>query len=457
MAATIIVNSTEDSNIRDGVLTLREAILVANGTLNFATLTVAEQAQINGTVGTGTDRDTIAFNIGAIGSQQLIQPLSALPPISDPAIVDGWSQGGAGYNGLPLVELSGNLPGIEMVGLNITAGNSTVQGLAINRFSGAGIRLQTNGGNEIVSNHIGTDLAGTVNRGNRRGIWIDGVPDNRIENNLISGNDYAPSGFGIEISGIAARNNQVIRNRIGTDVTGTVAIGNNVGISFSNAPENLIQDNLISGNNAGNDSVGIGIGGPTASQNRVVGNRIGPDITGNVVLGNGIYGIAIAGASNNIIGGTTPQERNIISGNGTAGILIGNASAPLNGAIATTNRILGNYIGTNISGTAALGNTFGIVIFAGESNIIGGTTPQERNVISGNQMGVLFLGNEVTGNRVIGNYLGTQADGSTPLPNTLYSNVIAQDTGVNNRIGGTAAGEGNTIAFSGSSGIQVTD
>jgi hypothetical protein len=147
-------------------------------------------------------------------------------------IVDGWSQGGAGYNGLPLVELSGNLPGVEMVGLDITAGNSTVQGLAIDRFDLAGIRLQTNGGNAIVSNHIGTDLAGTVDRGNRRGIGIDGVPDNRIENNLISGNNTLGVGLGIEISGIAARNNQVIRNRIGTDVTGTVAIGNYAGISI---------------------------------------------------------------------------------------------------------------------------------------------------------------------------------------------------------------------------------
>jgi hypothetical protein len=83
MAATITVNSTNDSNTRNAVLTLREAILIANGTLNLPTLTAAEQAQINGTVGTGADRDTIAFNIGAIGSQQLIQPLSALPQISD--------------------------------------------------------------------------------------------------------------------------------------------------------------------------------------------------------------------------------------------------------------------------------------------------------------------------------------------------------------------------------------
>ncbi|MEG4044661.1 Calx-beta domain-containing protein, partial [Microcoleus sp. Pol17_C1] len=457
MAATITVNSTDDSNIRNAVLTLREAILVANGTLNVPALTVAEQAQINGTVGSGADRDTIAFNIGAIGSQQLIQPLSALPPISDPAIVDGWSQGGAGYNGLPLVELSGNLAGVGMVGLDITAGNSTVQGLAINRFDLAGIRLQTNGGNATVSNHIGTDLAGTIDRGNRRGIWIDGVPDNRIENNLISGNDNLNVGLGIEISGIAARNNQVIGNLIGTDVTGTVAIGNYAGISIRNAPENLIQDNLISGN--GGLGGGIGINGPTANQNRVVGNLIGTDITGNVALGNTIYGISIGSASNNIIGGTTPQERNIISGSQTAGIFFAIAPTLLgepSGGVAATNRVVGNYIGTNISGTAALGNPVGVFIAAGESNIIGGTTPQEGNVISGNQMGVYLNSNEVTNNRVIGNYIGTQADGSTPLPNTLYSNVIALDTGVNNRIGGTAAGEGNTIAFSGSSGIQVT-
>ncbi len=196
MAATITINSTDDSNTRNAVLTLREAILIANGTLNLPTLTAAEQAQINGTIGTGADRDTIAFNIGAIGSQQLIQPASALPPISDRVIIDGLSQGGAGYNGLPLVEISGNLAGIGIVGLDITAGNSTVRGLAINGFYLAGIRLQTNGNNTIANNHIGTDLAGTIDRGNRRGIRIDGVPDNRIENNLISGNNTLGVGRG---------------------------------------------------------------------------------------------------------------------------------------------------------------------------------------------------------------------------------------------------------------------
>jgi len=119
-----------------------------------------------------------------------------------------------------------------MVGLDITAGNSTVQGLAIDRFYSAAIRLQTNGGNAIASNHIGPDPTRTIDRGNAKGLVIDGVPDNRIENKLISGKGAVLPSTGIESSGIAARKNQVIRNRIGTDVTGSVAIGNNAGISI---------------------------------------------------------------------------------------------------------------------------------------------------------------------------------------------------------------------------------
>ncbi len=122
----------------------------------------------------------------------------------------------------------GNKAGLVTAGLDITAGNSTVQGVAIDRFSLAGIRLQTNGGNAIVSNHIASDTT-------CRGISIDGVPDNRIEGNLISGKTTilpGVAGIGIEISGIPARNNQIIGNRIGTDVTGTASIGNYAGISI---------------------------------------------------------------------------------------------------------------------------------------------------------------------------------------------------------------------------------
>ena len=101
-------------------------------------------------------------------------------------------------------------------------------------------------------------LQGMVDRGNLRGIWIDGVPDNRIENNLISGRDYVASSIGVEISGIAARNNQVIRNRIGTDVTGNVAIGNNYGILISNAPRTASTKDTGVNNRIGGTAAGEG-------------------------------------------------------------------------------------------------------------------------------------------------------------------------------------------------------
>ena len=65
--------------------------------------------------------DTITFAIGATGSQQIIQPISALPTISDPVMMDGWSQGGMGFSGAPLIELNGGQAGNSTVGLNISA------------------------------------------------------------------------------------------------------------------------------------------------------------------------------------------------------------------------------------------------------------------------------------------------------------------------------------------------
>src|SRR5262245_3821998 len=102
--ATLTVNTTADSNLRDTVLTLREAILVANGTLAFGTLTASEQAQVSGTLNNpGTD--SIAFNIGG-GGVQTISPTSALPIITDAVVLDGTTQ--PGFAGTPLIELNGS-------------------------------------------------------------------------------------------------------------------------------------------------------------------------------------------------------------------------------------------------------------------------------------------------------------------------------------------------------------
>src|SRR5690349_9027375 len=113
LAAAITVNSTLDTDARDSVLTLREAIEINNRTLPVASLTGAEQAQISGTPN-ATSADTIAFSIPGSGVQTII-PASPLPTITDPVIIDGYTQPGASPNTLSaadnavlLVELNGS-------------------------------------------------------------------------------------------------------------------------------------------------------------------------------------------------------------------------------------------------------------------------------------------------------------------------------------------------------------
>ena len=93
LAATITVNSTLDTVAPDNFLTLREALQVNNRTLDVATLSSAEQQQIVGTP-TANDTDTIAFNIPGSGVHT-ITPSSPLPTITDPVVINGYSQPGA--------------------------------------------------------------------------------------------------------------------------------------------------------------------------------------------------------------------------------------------------------------------------------------------------------------------------------------------------------------------------
>jgi uncharacterized protein (DUF2141 family) len=117
----------------------------------------------------------------------------------------------------------------------------------------------------------------------------------------------------------------------------------------------------------------------------------------------------------------------------------------------------GNYVGTDASGTADVGNGNGVGIIRGTNNRIGGTTPGARNVISGNDENGVELTVVATNNLVQGNYIGTQTDGSSALGNT-GDGVHFVDPGANasnNTIGGTASGAANTIAFNGRAGVYV--
>jgi len=117
------------------------------------------------------------------------------------------------------------------------------------------------------------------------------------------------------------------------------------------------------------------------------------------------------------------------------------------------NRILGNYIGTDVSGTADLGNRDDGIDIHGINNVVGGTTAAERNIVSGNDREGIAL-DGASGNTILGNYIGTDVTGNNALGNSGAGFRV--DGATNNTIGGTGAGEGNIIAHNGLDGVEIT-
>ena len=415
------VTNTDDS----GPGSLRQAILDAN----------AEP---------GTD--TIAFDIPG-GGVQTIQPASALPTITSPVVIDGTTQ--PGFAGSPLIVLNGSLAGAAASGLTITAGYSTVQALVIDGFGGDGIDLLTSGSDRIAGCFIGTDAAGAqavFNGGD--GISI------RSSNNLIGGTASAVRNLisgnrmnGGSISGGSTSGNAIEGNFIGTDVGGTLLVFNAAsGVAISaGSHDNVVggtapgAGNLLSGN-----SLGVLIS--DAPANVVGGNLIGTDSSGSRALANG-SGVAIAGegSSGNLVGGTASGARNVISGNADIGVyVLENAHG---------NTIQGNLIGTDRSGSFPLSNQAGVYLSFADDNLVGGASAGAGNLISGDGycLANLFIG-AGTGNRIQGNRIGTDASGTRGLGS--LSGIWLADTS-DNLIGGTAAGTGNLISGHTFSGLYL--
>ncbi|MCH7999872.1 MAG: right-handed parallel beta-helix repeat-containing protein, partial [Chloroflexi bacterium] len=213
------------------------------------------------------------------------------------------------------------------------------------------------------------------------------------------------------------------------------------------APTNTIGGTAAGAGNviSGNSRYGVYIVNGGATGNLVQGNLIGTDVNGTAALGNSSIGMFINGQSLNTIGGTAAGARNVISGN-LYGIFLQSG--------ATGNTVEGNYIGTDVNGSADLGNRLdGVFINASPSNTVGGSAVGAGNVISGNNSdGIEILA--TIGNTVEGNYIGTQADGTSALGNGVNGVLITSAS--NNTIGGAAAGAGNTIAFNGGDGVFVS-
>jgi peptidase C25-like protein len=386
--------------------------------------------------------DTISFSIPGAGVQT-ITLLSALPAITDPVIIDGYTQPGSNANTVAigsdatlLIELKGASAGANVNGLTISAGSSTVRGLVINRFTRVGIELATNGGNTIEGCYIGTSASGTANLNNsNNGVFINATANNLIggttpaARNILSGNFN-----GVSIFAGGAAGNLVQGNYIGLDKSGAVALGNTPGdgvVMSGGAGNNTIGGTASGAGNviSGNAEDGVSLIG--VNNNTVQGNLIGTDATGTLDRGNARIGVIMrASSSGNTIGGTVSGARNVVSGNNDGGIDIEEN--------ASNNTVKGNYIGTDVNGNADLGNLLnGIQIFSGANNTIGGTTAAERNIISGNdQSGVRLLGS--TGTQILGNFIGTNATGTAAIGN--LASGIQVSTGTSSLIvGGTTA------------------
>ena len=328
--------------------------------------------------------------------------------------------------------------------------------ISANGSSGVCIVDQQSTANTIQGNRIGTNAAGTVAIGNgNHGVYVYSAAGNRIggeaagAGNVVSGSRWD----GISIQGPTADDNIIQGNCIGTNAAGDAPLGNGrMGVYlFEGASGNSIGGILPGAGNliSANGSSGVCIVNQQSTANTIEGNRIGTNAAGTVAIGNGNHGVYVYSAAGNRIGGEAAGAGNVVSGSRWDGISI-------QGPTADDNIIQGNCIGTNAAGDSPLGNgRMGVYVFDGAShNMIGGTTPGARNVISGCQSnGIQILGSTTTGNLIQGNFIGTNAAGGGSLGNQGAG--VAVVNAPSNTIGGSAAGQGNRIAFNGAAGVAV--
>ena len=384
--------------------------------LTAATVTVTDAGDATNAcattgVGTCTLRDaltyanahtgsTIAFDISGSGVHT-IQPATAYPSLVAPMTIDGFTQPGSlantngpglGDNSVHQIEIDGtHACGANPAILDFGTGSdgSVIRGLVLNRCSTSAIRVafSTTTGHVIEGNFLGTDPAGAIASPNTFGVLID----------------------------IGAKN---------VTIGGTTPAARNV----------------ISGNVAG---IGIGNGFDNGgSGHHIQGNFIGTDASGTAALPNGI-GISLhTNVSGSTIGGDTPGARNVISGNTGQGVGV---SGFLGDPSTTGNFVMGNYIGTDVTGLAPLGNGGDGITIGGFANTIGGANPGEGNVIAANLGGgITIIGGN--GNTIKGNLIGTDAGGTVALGNTGFGLYLAGSDVV---VGGPSVGEGNVITNNG--------
>ncbi|MCX6296267.1 MAG: T9SS type A sorting domain-containing protein [Bacteroidetes bacterium] len=400
---------------------------------------------------------TIAFNIplsdpNYIASQGVwkITPTSTLPIITrNNVTIDGTTQttnqGNTNPSG-PEILIDGNhLFGSDFAFHLYNVSGATIKSFIIGRFT-VGIEISgTSHNNTIVGNYVGCNFNATDTLSNTHGIELLSGPYQNIiggatvsERNVFSGNDHV----GIRL--VNANSNIIKGNYVGLNRTGNAAVRNYDGISI----EGTSKYNLIGGYTAaernyvsGNVAYGIPVFGTGCNYNIIVGNFVGTDITGIDSIPN-TYGVLFDdGASYNRLGGSVAGAGNLLSGNSGYGVFLYNPGTQ-------KDTVIGNLIGTDISGTQPLPNSNGIVIDGPSFKHY-----VDSNVVSGNrQNGIDIHLAGTDSNIVVHNKIGTDITGTQPLGNALDGIRIGEGPHYS-MIGG--AGKGNVIAYNGGNGITV--
>lgn len=411
---------------------------------------------------------TISFNIptsdpGFAGGVFTIQPTDNFPGLMRGTILDGSSQPGDPNPNGPEIVLNGarcDPSSVYSDGLRITGTNCVVQSFVINGFPGSGIVIDgTNAtGNLVRGCYLNLNATGTAASTNRYdGLVISGGASSNViggtnaaQRNIISGGAFG----GVVIRNSGTRSNVVMGNYIGLNAAGTAAVPNaNAGLLIYNGAQfNVIGGAVAGAGNviSGNGYEGLGIADANTSGNVVLGNLIGLNAAGAAAVPNAWQGVSIFnGASSNEIGGLVSAARNVISGNGQQGLTISDLSTD-------GNVVLGNYIGLNSAGAAAVPNNWsGLQIYGGpRKNTIGGITAAARNVISGNLLqGVVLSDPSTRSNAVLGNFVGLNPAGTAAVPNGWTG--VDLINAATNAIGGEGAGAGNVIAGNSQNGVVI--
>ncbi len=437
---------------------LRQAITNANALSNTG---LAQSGKTAGTenllfmlpTGSAYSGSTASYTTAFTAGIASITLASALPQITGALILDATTQ--SGWSSAPILEINGAGAGGSAYGLDVAAASCTIRGLIINRCSLAGIRLNGSASSGTIQCcYLGTNSAGTAASANQNGLQLY-TASNQVggttawQKCVLSGNTQR----GLYIYGTSATGNTIQNCYIGTNASGTAAVGNGSDGLAIYAPSNTIGGTtssarcVISGNSGNGIFVDTNGGAVTATGNNIQGCFIGTNAAGTAALANSTAGVSLGSASN-VVGGTASGAGCLLSGNTQYGLLI-------TGSGATSNVVQGNYCGTNATGAGAVPNgIYGIYINAAGSCQIGGTATGAGNLVSGNTTSGIAVGGAATGTQIQGNLIGVTLAGTAALANGGSGILVSACN--SNTIGGSTSGASNVCSGNTGDGIQLT-